>query len=156
MKSTSLLLLLLVLQLTAIAGDKYTIKPKGYVETINSNQPGTNHFSSMNKVGGSFRLKEFSSTEQKVIETDLVTFFIAKNKEDDITFHMNCAKQVRLRFVFADGKKKHTIRLSQPSPYFRMDKDLNLSKFRDGICTVSVFNEKNELIHTIEFEKTSL
>ncbi len=155
MKQLMFTLLVVLMANLAFAQSGYSIKPKGYIESGSASTIATNQLSSKNKTGGSFRLKEFSATEQKVIETDLVTFFIAKNNEKTITIHLSCAKPVQLNYVLADKNKKHTIKFNKEEVAYRLVNDWDISSFKNGICTLSVYNEKKELIHIVEFEKTS-
>lgn len=156
MKCTSLIVLLLSVSLLSSAVDKFVIKPKGYQENASSINTASNHLSSMNKVGGFFRLLEYSSTAQKNIETDLVTFFIAKNEETNITFSVNCAKKIQLHYMISDANGKHQLDVKEDTEYYRFEKKLDISKFKNGLCKLSVYNEKNELIYSMEFEKASL
>lgn len=156
MKYTSLLVLLISVSLFSKAGDKFVIKPKGYQENASAITKGGNQLSALNKVGGFFRLLEFSTSAQKNTETDLVTFFIAKNDETEITFSVNCAKKIQLHFVLSDANGKHEIKVSEADEYYRFEKKFDISSFKNGLCKLSVYNEKNELIHTMEFEKASL
>lgn len=156
MKHVSLFMLLSFCGLALNARTTYCIKPKGYTASAVASAPQTNQMSSLNKVGGHFRLIEFVAAQQKTIETDLVTYFIAKNQESTVTFQVNCARQILLHYIISDHKGKHAITVSEPMPYYRFSKELDLSRLRDGLCTLSVYNEKDELIHTIEFEKTTL
>jgi hypothetical protein len=140
---------------TVFARGKYLIKAKGYQETSASIHPGTNQLSALDKIGGSFRLKEFSSAANKEIETELVTYFLAKN-QDVVSFQVNCARKINLHYELSDAHNKHKLLFSEAGSYDRLMKEFDLSHFKNGLCSISVFNEKNELIHTIEFEKAAL
>ncbi|HOZ50430.1 MAG TPA: hypothetical protein PLU17_01120 [Chitinophagaceae bacterium] len=156
MKQTYFTLLLLVATLVGYSQNKFIIKPLGYSETNSTIVQGSNQLSSINTVGGHFRLKEFSSSAQKMIETDLITYFIGKNEENKIRFSVNCAKQINLYYIISDASNKHDLKVREETPYYRFAKDLDISSFRNGKITISVYNENKDLIHVIEFEKASI
>lgn len=156
MKGISLLITLLIASSLIFAKSNFIIQPKGYIETNIQSQSNKNSGSLINKVGGHFRLKEYSSTLQQTIETDVVTYFLQKTDDGLINFHINCAKPIQLHFTFSDTKSKHDVQVIENSPYQRLNKAININNFKDGICTINIYNEKKELIHSIEFEKLSI
>lgn len=154
MKPLPILFFLFIVSITVQAGAKFSIQPKGgQIPSISKN--GIEPQQQINQLGGFFRLREFSPAVNQVVETELVTYFIAKRTERTISFSMNCAKPVQLHFVISDRNHKHRFTITEPAPYYRLEKEFDISKFKNGGCSVEVYSDKNELLYTISFDKVA-
>ena len=142
-----------LLSLTLSAHKPFSIQPVGYTVQSETNQ---NHYSPVDHMGGSFRLKEIDPLTTKEIETDLVTWFIAKNQPTSITLHINCAKPINLHYVLTDNQGEHVLKVNESGSYQRIKKELDLDDFNPGICTLTIYNDQHKIIHQIVFEKVTL
>ncbi len=64
--------------------------------------------------------------------------------ETDMSFELYCPKPVKLRIEISDQNKKHNIQVGDTVPDYRLNKQFSISSLRNGLCTLSVYNEKNE------------
>lgn len=155
MRSLPVMLLLFLVSNSMYGGGKFIIRPKQPTNVQASTRNGIEPARQINQLGGFFRLKEISPATQQVVETELVTFFIAKRNDRTISFSMNCARPVQLHYVLSDGRKKHRIHFEEATPYYRLEKEFDIARFNNGDCSIAVYTEQNELLHTIVFEKVA-
>jgi hypothetical protein len=152
MKRFFFLLILLSVGHIAYCGSPYNIQPKVGANSgtvIN----GQSQSQLLNKVGGYFRNIEVSANGNERIETSVVTYFLSKTGEKDVLFQVNCADPISLYYVFSDQSGKHNKTISFSDPYQRFEQSVDLSSFKNGDCTIAVYDGQKQLISRIEFQK---
>lgn len=146
--------LLFLISATSYAATPYYIQAKGAdgkTQTINGVTS-----TQKNNLNGNFRLLEYIPENMKVGATELVTFFISKQDAERINLSLNCAKAVNLHYTFSDQNGKHKLEGKISNTHRIEFIPYDLTKFKEGLCTLSFYNEHNELIYTYEFEKINL
>ncbi|MBK7763465.1 MAG: hypothetical protein IPI46_08825 [Bacteroidetes bacterium] len=146
--------LLFLITVPCFAGSGYYIQAKG----ADGKTTTINGITSLNKnnLNGNFRLIEYIPENMKVGATELVTFFISKQDEKRINLSLNCAKAVNLHYTFSDQNGKHKLDGKISNTHRIEFIPYDLTKFKEGACTLSFYNDSNELLYTYEFEKINL